>query len=101
MKETLKIKVNQEKVTYIESLEYEKKARQDIIIRIIQMQDGTENTETFKKYQKELFEQSYALEIAKGELEKEFTPKKWVGHNVRWNLDYSTGIFTASKLCEC
>ena len=103
MEKTFKAQVAQEKVTYLESLDYERTARENIIMRMLEMGDkeSIEETQAFKNYQKEYFEQFTAFEVAKAEIEKEYIPKEWLGHQIDWSLDYSTCEITFTKKCEC
>lgn len=103
MKNTFKAQVNQEKVNYLESLDFEKVARENIITRMLQMGDTEkiEKTQAFKNYQDEYFEHFTAFEVAKAEIEKAYIPKDWVGHDVEWNLDYISCEIIFTKKCEC
>ena len=103
MEKIFKAQVDQEKVTYLESLDFEKTARENIVTRMLQMDNSEkiEETDAFKNYNKEYFEKLTEFEVAKAEIEKEFMPKDWVGHDVDWTLDYNACEVTFTKKCEC
>ena len=94
-------KVEDELSNYIESLQYEVNARENIIKTILTT-PGTElNKELFDSYHKEYSEFRAEYEKAKEQLELQYMPEEFRGHQVTWNLDFATRMVTFEKTCEC
>ena len=103
---TLKIKINQDTVNYLERLHFEVEQRKDIIQRLIEAHaydtdDAVLVSPAFKAYSSELSEFVAEYELAKQELSNTYIPKYLDGHNINWNLDFSTGQLDVNVLCDC
>lgn len=83
-----KIKIEEEMSNYIERLQYEKNARENLCAFLIRQ--GLSQTEDFKYYHDEYKDAYIQYEMAKKELEDKYVPKK----GTRWELNFSTSEIT-------
>lgn len=85
----MKIIISKDLSEYIERLQFEKMARENLCAFLIR-QDLL-NTESFEKYHQEYIELTTEYELAKNELENTYIkPMVPEGKNYTWELDFKT-----------
>lgn len=91
----MEIKIKDNLVTYIESLQYEKNRTKEIVSFMIDHNYDI-TTETFKKWDKENQICYYNYEKAKALLESEYiyNIKEFKGKKIKWNLNFETKLLT-------
>jgi len=83
------VKVPEEKKTYVESLDYERSSRRDIIAFML-TQNMDIRSDSFKAYQKEYMEFDVMFNKAKDIIEKTYVPEEDRNKGCSWSLDYET-----------
>ena len=101
MSKTKVIKVEEQLSNYIEGLQHEVNARESIIKSILTTPGIEINKELFDAYHKELTDFKAEYEKAKEQLQAQYMPEEFVGHEVNWSLDFATCMVTFEKTCEC
>lgn len=92
-KQVERIKIDEEITLKIEALQYEIDTRRDIITFMLASDMNTE-TESFKKYSKELTEFKIQYEEAKKLIEEDYVIPMMEKQKCNWTLDFSTSEIT-------
>ena len=95
------VKIEEQLSNYIEGLQYEVYARENIIKSILTTPGCEINKELFNDYHKELTDFKTEYEKAKEQVELKYMPEEFKGHKVTWSLDFATCVVTFEKTCDC
>lgn len=101
MEKVVKVLIETELSNYIEGLQYEINARENIIKSILTTEGITINKELFNEYHKELADFKAEYEKAKEQLQLKYMPEEFKEHSVVWSLDFATCVVTFEKTCDC
>lgn len=97
--ETVKVKINQDTINYLQRLHFEVESRQDVIQRIIEAHMKDDNADileskVLKKYSEELSELKAEYEIAKQQVTEQYVPSELKSDMYFWNIDFQAGVMS-------
>ena len=101
MSKTVIVKIEQELSNYIEGLQVEVNARENIVKSILTTPGCEINKALFDEYHKEYTDFKAEYEKAKEQVQLQYMPTEFQGHNVTWSLDFTTCEVTFEKTCDC
>ena len=101
MSKTVIIKIDEEFSNYIEGLQLEVNARENIVKSILTTPGSGINKTLFDEYHKEYTDFKAEYDKAKEQIELQYMPEEFKGHTVNWSLDFTTQEVTFEKTCDC
>lgn len=95
------VNIPDEVVEVLEALDFEVKSREFIIKSMLSSDDNVRENDNFKIYHDEYVEYFTQFTLSKNMIEDKYIPKKLLGHNVSWTLNYETKKLEVIKNCDC
>lgn len=98
------VKIDREKATELERLNFELNFTKDIIQRVIEAHPNDIeliNGDTLKTYNRQGAELQGKYSVMATKLEKEYVPKYLEGHKYTWNIPHGSDEMIIDILCNC
>ena len=95
------VNIPEDIVGTLEALDYEVKSREFIVKTLIESNDDLRENENFALYHAEYVDYFTQFHLSKKMIEDKYVPKKLLGHNVSWTLNYETKELEIIKNCDC
>lgn len=93
----LTIDIAEELVNYIQSIDVDRMAHQEVI-KVMLDQNMDTSTDAFKFYSKEYARLNFSFGVAKDEITNTVLPEEYRTENYEWKLDYSKKQVSVYKI---